>query len=168
MGQMTIVSILNDGWSTIKENPDQFLKNIEDGMNNHINGKHVHAYPVGHYANPMEVHTTFHSNMTKIVAVGGNHMENLTDIDENRDDDFYLAYKLGLAQKAQDAVETAKSNVANALAQVIVKDMQALHKTVDDILEIAKNYETYRMMSDEERAKIIWLVGCQISKDEKK
>lgn len=29
MGFMTVVSILNDGWDTIKKHPDQFIENIE-------------------------------------------------------------------------------------------------------------------------------------------
>ena len=32
MGYMTVVSILNDAWHDIKENPKAFIENISKGM----------------------------------------------------------------------------------------------------------------------------------------
>lgn len=160
MGRMTIVSILNDGWATIKENPKQFIDNIEAGMENYYDGKHVHMYPVGNYANPMEVHTAFHDSQMQIVAVGHNHMENVVDINESRTDDFYLAYKLDMARKVELAAKKAMEKVVYSLAKAIASDIKAAGKTVDNILEVAKTYNAFNLMSDEEKASVIWKTGC--------
>lgn len=53
MGFMTVVAILNDGWETIKENKEQFINAIEDGMST---GKDpVHYYAIGNHSNPVIV-----------------------------------------------------------------------------------------------------------------
>lgn len=52
MGHMTIVSILNDGFDTIENHPDEFIKNIKAGMHGGFaigNEKAVNSYPVGNY-----------------------------------------------------------------------------------------------------------------------
>lgn len=164
MGQMTVVSILNDAWPTIKENPEKFIENIEKGMMDYYDSKDVHSYPVGNHANPMEVHTSFHSNMTQVLTVGGNHMENLKDMKPSKRDDFYLSYKLSLAQKAQEAVDAAKSNVVDALSAMIADNMISSGKKVDEVLAIAKSYKTYQLMSEKEQAEVIWKIGCKLAK----
>lgn len=80
MGYMTVVSILNDGWETIKKNKDQFIENIEAGMKSNHSKKFINDYSVGNFANPMEVSKPFHVDMPHIFFVGRNSMTVLTDL----------------------------------------------------------------------------------------
>lgn len=57
MGQMTVVSLLNDGWDTIKEHPDQFIENIEKAITEQYDP--VRDYRIHNFANPMEVSASF-------------------------------------------------------------------------------------------------------------
>ena len=54
MGYMTVVSILNDGWHTIEEHPQEFVENIFNGMTEgrgpFEKQKRVKSYPVGNRA----------------------------------------------------------------------------------------------------------------------
>lgn len=85
MGYMTVVSILNDGWSTIKNHPDQFIENIEMGMNGSMeyndneSRKMINYYPVAGFCNPMEVAKSFHADTPQVFYVGQNCMTMLTD-----------------------------------------------------------------------------------------
>lgn len=98
MGFMTVVSILNDGWDTIKKHPEQFIKNIEMGMNGDdesgisIHNSMVNEYAVGNFANPMEVSKSFHADISHLFYVGQNCMTVLTDytVKDKRDIEFQL------------------------------------------------------------------------------
>ena len=82
---MTVVSILNDGWNTIKKHPDEFIQNIEKGMEgipsySKLPGSRtVNYYGVGNHANPMEVAESFHADHPGIFFVGQNTMTMLND-----------------------------------------------------------------------------------------
>lgn len=82
MGLMTTVTILNDGFEAIKNNPEQFLKGLEDGM--YGMGKKWAAssptslityHAVGSYDNCFEVALSQHSNQHRLYLVGGNCMQ---------------------------------------------------------------------------------------------
>jgi len=82
MGHMTIVSILNDGFDTIENHPDEFIKNIKAGMHGGFaigNEKAVNSYPVGNYANPMAVCRSFHADTPQVFFAGRNSLTLLTD-----------------------------------------------------------------------------------------
>lgn len=85
MGFMTVVSILNDGWDTIKKHPDQFIENIEMGMQGdgengiRLYNSMVNEYPVDNFSNPMEVAKSFHADTPHVFFVGRNCMTMLTD-----------------------------------------------------------------------------------------
>ena len=118
MGYMTVVSILNDAWHDIKKNPEQFIANIEKGMHDYTS-KVINHYPISGYANPMEVHRSFHANQSNLLLVGGNHMENVAVIDSSRTDDFYLAYKARALHEAEEKIEHAKVSLCYAIANAI-------------------------------------------------
>lgn len=82
MGHMTIVSILNDGWNTIENHPDEFIKNIKAGMHGSFsleNNKAVNSYRVGNYANPMAVCRSFHADRPQLFLASMNSLTLLTD-----------------------------------------------------------------------------------------
>lgn len=162
MGYMTVVSILNDAWDTIKKNPKQFIENIEDGMENY-HAPAVQHYPVGNYANPMEVHRSFHANLNKVLVVGGNHMEDLTELKPGRiSEDFYLAYKMRTIHCAEDIAASAKLEVMDAAAEMFAADMKRQGKDIASVKEFIQNSDIYKTMSDEETNKLIWMIGCKL------
>ena len=83
MGYMTVVSFLNDGISTFKEHPEQVIDNIISGGMGVSNGRRLHRavndYPVGNFANPMEVAQSFHADFSQVFLAGQNSMTMLTD-----------------------------------------------------------------------------------------
>lgn len=166
MGYMTVVSILNDAWDTIKQNPEQFIKNIEEGMHNY-NGKAVNHYPVSNYANPMEVHTSFHANLNHVLVVGGNHMEDVVAFQPSRSqEDFYLAYKLRTAQMAKDIAASALIEAQDVFASLVAKDMKTMGKTVDDIADFITRYDAFAEMEEDMQQLTIIKVGIRLEKGE--
>jgi hypothetical protein len=163
MGYMTIVCILNDAWPTIKENKNQFIANIEEGMENYHGGV-VKSYPVGNYANPMEVHRSFHANLNRVLVVGGNHMEDITATNPMRtNDDFYLAYKMRTIRCAEDMAKSAKIEIIDMTADMIVADMRKNTKDFDQIKETAEKYDSYKAMTEDEQNRLVWTIRSKLS-----
>ena len=158
MGYMTVVSILNDAWHTIKENPKQFIENIEKGMHEYASPKVINHYPVSGYCNPMEVRRSFHANQSNLLLVGGNHMEDIVALDPNRSDDFYLAYKVRAMHEAEDKVEQAKMNLCIAIAEAIKTAVKNQGKSKDQILEVAEATDAFMALSDKERGIVFKMV----------
>ena len=158
MGYMTVVSILNDAWHDIKENPEQFVANIEKGMHDYDTSKVIHHYPIAGYCNPMEVRRSFHANQSNLLLVGGNHMEDVVAIDATRVDDFYLAYKVRAMHEAEEMVERAKMNLCVAIATAIRTAMKNQGKGKDHILEVAEGTESFMALSDKERGFVFKMV----------
>lgn len=165
MGYMTVVSILNDAWNTIKENPEQFIKNIEEGMHSY-HGPSINHYPVDNYANPMEVHRAFHANLTHVLVVGGNHMEDLTELNPRRvNDDFYLAYKMRTVHCVENMAKSSKTEILHSAADMIVADMKRCGKDISQIKEVAQNLGIWKVMEDDERNWLVFLVGAKLAKE---
>lgn len=103
MGHMTIVSILNDGWNTIENHPDEFIKNIKAGMHGSFslkNNKAVNDYGVGNYANPMAVCRSFHADTPQVFFAGRNSLTLLTDsFCDNPKDIQYLLNRIEESKK---------------------------------------------------------------------
>ena len=164
MGYMTVVSILNDAWDTIKENPEQFIKNIEEGMESRY-GLAVQSYPVGNYANPMEVHRSFHANLNHVLVVGENHMEDLTELKPGKSkNDFYLAYKMRTIHCAEDMTASAKLEVMDSAAEMFAADMKRMGKDVSQIGATIQDSDVYKAMTEAERDTLIWMIGCKLAK----
>lgn len=109
---MTVVSILNDGWENIKKHPDEFINNIELGMNGIPSyskmpgSRSVNYYGVGNHANPMEVATSFHADHAGIFFVGQNTMTMLNDWRPKSDREMRLQLdRIVAAKRALDLVE---------------------------------------------------------------
>lgn len=156
MGYMTVVSILNDGWDTIKQNPKTFMENIEKGMHGYGHAA-VQSFPVGNYANPMEVHRSRHANMSQLLLVGGNKMEDLNDFEPHRMSDFYLAYKLRAIHEAEEKLEDAKEFLIRYVADELAKQARLLPEykagnlATIHLQQIAENMEVFAFMSNDEK-----------------
>ena len=158
MGYMTVVSILNDAWHDMEENPKQFMENIRKGMHAYESSKVINHYPVAGYCNPMEVHRSFHANQSNLLLVGGNHMENIGVFDPNRTDDFYLAYKARAIYEAEEKIEHAKISLCYAIANAIEAAMKNQGKSVDDVEAVAKSTESFMVLSKKEQTFVINMV----------
>lgn len=78
MGYMTTITILNDGFDQIKQNPERFVENIQLGMNG-INTwrkreRKINTYSVGNHCNPMEVAQSHHADEARLYLVYQNMM----------------------------------------------------------------------------------------------
>lgn len=159
MGYMTVVSILNDAWHDMEENPKQFMANIKKGMHDYDTSKVINHYPVAGYCNPMEVHRSFHANQSNLLLVGGNHMENVGVLDPNRTDDFYLAYKVRVMQEAEEKIEHAKVSLYFAIANSIENAMKNQGKSLNDVYEVANATESFMALTDKEQATVIQMIS---------
>ena len=84
MGYMTTITIRNDGFDSIKKNPEEFIKAIEEGMNGvnkmYLNEKgepdrkSVNDYSVGYHSNPLCVALSHHANIPRLYIVHENMM----------------------------------------------------------------------------------------------
>jgi uncharacterized protein YsxB (DUF464 family) len=161
MGYMTVVSILNDAWPTIKENHEQFIANIEHGMDDYDPSKTIHHYPISGYANPMEVRRSFHANQSVLLMVGQNHMEEVANINPHRkQEDFYLAYKMRTAMQAKEMADAAATEIANAFARMVANAMKTEGLPVDKIKEKAQTYDTFNAMDVETQNIVIFKIGA--------
>ena len=71
---MTVISILNDASSCVKDNPEQVAENIYqamNGINYNLMGQdrdnYVHDYSIGNYANPMQTVDPEHADTPQLV-----------------------------------------------------------------------------------------------------
>lgn len=98
MGYMTTVTILNDGFHGIEEQPDKFVETIRDAMNGCHNGFSdrcgVYTYYVGNAGNNVQLSPSYHADNTKLYLCGQNLMSDLSKIcgiESKRDIEFQLS-----------------------------------------------------------------------------
>lgn len=114
MGYMTVVSILNDAWETIKRHPEEFIENIEKGMNHpYYQDGAVQSYPVGNYYNPMEVAASFHADVPQVFYAGRNCMTMLTDHTAKKKND--IEFQLERAQEAKKVLNRQEKELKEKL-----------------------------------------------------
>jgi len=113
MGYMTTITILNDAWSTIKEHPEEFIENIDQGMNglSYFNGryyrKHINSYGVGNHCNPMEVAQSHHADDVRLYLVGQNMMSTFGYFNDIKD----IKLRKSLLRKAKWILEQEEKQI---------------------------------------------------------
>lgn len=135
MGHMTIVSVLCDAMDTIKEHPEQFVKNISEGMHDYGPRK-INSYGVGNHANPMMVHHEFHDMLDQLILVGHGYMTNIADMKTG----FYskrnaLRVKGTELAKANRILKNAYAAYMSFAQEVAIETVKDLH--LDDVTEEA-------------------------------
>ncbi|WP_097005259.1 hypothetical protein [Lacrimispora amygdalina] len=123
MGYMTIISILNDAWETIKQHPEEFIDNIEKGME-YYRGKTVKSYPVGNHCNPMVVHQSEHADTPQLLLAHCNSMIDLNAVRENKDSLFHLKYHMKSLGLAKNLIKCAEENIYDVVGKRIVHSLQ--------------------------------------------
>jgi len=133
MGNMTIISVIGDAMDTIKEHPDQFVKNISDGMHNYGPRK-INTYGVGNHANPMMVHQEFHSTLDQLILVGHDYMTNISDMQTGFHSKFNTLRVRGTElAKASRILKNAYAAYMSFAQEVALETVKNLH--LDDMTE---------------------------------
>jgi len=98
MGYMTTVTILNDGFHGIEENPKKFVESIRDAMCGCHNGSSdrcgIYTYYVGNAGNNVQLAPSYHADESKLYLCGQNLMSDLSKtygIELQRDVEFQLS-----------------------------------------------------------------------------
>ena len=168
MGNMTVVSILQDAWPTIKENPEQFVKNIEDGMNMPFTPagfpipiKSINSFGVGNHANPMMVARSWHDSRDKVFIVGHGYMADITETQDRKDKLFYLQNKGREIETVERALHQARKDqvtlAVQALTELVVMEIGG-HPTESDIMRIGNKHNVFDYIADEDKGHIISVV----------
>ena len=166
MGYMTVVSILNDGWDIMKKNPDIFIENIQKGMSGNYRSSSVQHYPVKGYCNPMEVRRSFHADQSVLVMVGQNHMEDVSDFDPNRNNDFYLAYKARMLSAVEDKVEYAYQQLAEKISSLAITEMIRRKLDTTPVLEVQEEFEAYQALPKNKKSNVFKMTEKAFSRME--
>lgn len=122
MGYMTVVSILNDGLDVIKKQPEEFVNNIECGVDGisadrkYRYSNNVNDYPVGNFANPMEVAKSFHADNPQIFYVGQNCMTMLTDWTASSKED--MEFQLERIKEAKKTLLVSERDLKEKLVSI--------------------------------------------------
>ncbi len=168
MGNMTIVSILQDAWPTIKENPEQFVKNIEDGMNMPFTPagfpipiKSINSFAVGNHANPMMVARSWHDSRDKVFIVGHGYMADITETQTRNDKLFYLQNKGREVEAVEKALRQARADLvkiaSQALTEEVVREVRG-RVTEYDIMRVGNAHGIFDYLKDDEKGHVISVV----------
>lgn len=160
MGQMTIVSILNDGWNEIKKNPQQFIDNIERGMHTmtRLNMPGTNSFSVGRHANPMRVHTSFHDSQTKVFVVGQGCMCELNELVPNANNLFRLNEQERKLEIVNSALERHKSQLWDLKYDTFLELAQledAKTLTRETMEELGHRYDLFAGLDSTEITRLI-------------
>lgn len=172
MGNMTVVSILQDAWPTIKENPEQFVKNIEDGMNMPFTPagfpipiKSINSFAVGNHANPMMVARSWHDSRDKVFIVGHGYMADITETHDRKDKLFYLQNKGREIEAVERALHQARKDqvqlAIQALTELVTMEIGA-RVTESDIMRVAHKHGVFDYVTDEDKGHIIAAVKANM------
>ena len=121
MGFMTVVTILNDGWETIKENKEQFVNAIEDGMA--AEKGPVHYYAIGNHSNPVIVAKSQHADVPQLVLAQFNDVEVIRSLPKQVSIPEAVQYKNRL-DTAERVLESAKGSLLDCVCESIIEDIK--------------------------------------------
>ena len=128
MGYMTVVTILNDGWHVIKNNKEELIDSIENGMHGiervcgspHLSKKMVTRHSIKNYSSCVIVNRSFHADEDTLLYVGQNNMKNLTHSDADTDIDTMLT-RMRDINRAKDLLARSEENMYYQIAEQIVR-----------------------------------------------
>lgn len=113
MGYMTTITILNDGFSQIKENPKEFVEKISEGMNGYrrflgsteINN--INSFGVGNHCNNIMVATSNHADDPRMFIS----YQNSLDIIGWGNDSKHLEYRKRLLKIAKGMIQYEEEQI---------------------------------------------------------
>jgi len=120
MGYMTPILFLNDGYSSIKENPEEVTNNVCKAMDD-FNGKEQ-FYGVGNHCNPMSALRPEHADVPRLMLA---HQNSLVELG--------FASELG---KRLDLIELRKRNLK--IAKQLIKQEERAIKEMQEKAEEKK------------------------------
>lgn len=108
MGFMTEVSILNDSWHLIKENPDQLVAAIAHGLHEDVATTHAVHGKTGIHVNPITVYPSHHADDPRLYLAYRNSFISLDCYDVERE------YGLRLVSTTSSLLDVLEHDVAVA------------------------------------------------------
>jgi hypothetical protein len=98
--------------------------------------------------------------------VGQNHMEDVSDFDPNRNNDFYLAYKARMLSAVEDKVEYAYQQLAEKISSLAITEMirRKLDKT--HVLEVLEELEAYQALPKNKKSNVFKMTEKAFSRME--
>lgn len=150
MGYMTIISILNDGWETIKNHKDEFIEKIENAMVSK-NGTKITHCSIHNFSSPLIVHSSQHADVPQVVLAQYNTM---IDINESLKDNITLEQLKGRKKEIETVkslIKCAEENVENVIGRRIKKAIKKDGKIIkelkiEEILDYLKRDEWAKEM----------------------
>ena len=122
MGYMTVISILNDAWETIRENGEEFFNGIERKMMPE-DDKLVHDVSVKGYCNYVQVHTSNHASIPVLCLAHQNNLVDINDIGAIHDNDTSMAYHAKILATTKKLVAEAEDAYYEKLADYVLKSI---------------------------------------------
>ncbi|MEK4006501.1 hypothetical protein [Paenibacillus sp. FSL H3-0333] len=113
MGYMTTITILNDGLSQIKDNPEEFVDKISEGMNGYrrflgsIERNSVSTFGVGNHCNNVMVAASNHADDPRMFISYQNSM----DIIGWGNDSTHLEYRKRLLKIAKGMIQYEEEQI---------------------------------------------------------
>lgn len=120
MGYMTTVTFQNDMWNTIKENPEEFIRTIEEGMSGAIGNYsvlregEVSDFGIAYYANGLKVAQAHHADDVRLYYVGENMMVPIGHGSGECQNESNIAFRKDLLKKAQRLLDVEKRKIEDA------------------------------------------------------
>lgn len=153
MGYMTVITILNDGWHIAKNNTNELIDRIEDGMNGierfggipRLSKKIVTKHNIKNYSSVISVNRSFHADDENLLYVGMNNMKNLTHTDQDLSVE-QIQCRIKDISHAQKLLEQSKENMYYQIAEHIVKtcrlqcNITLEKKTEEELVDCINRY----------------------------
>lgn len=163
MGYMTIISILNDGWSRIKENPKEFIDKIETGMFTY-RGKQVSHFSIGTFSSPLAVVKSKHADVPQLVYCQHNSTTDISAVSENKDSLSQLKYHKEVLNNSKQLIEAAEERIYDIIGTRVLKMIQENEENITDL----SIDEIYQYIKNDEWAKELKICNKTFAKYLKK
>lgn len=132
MGYMTIISILNDGWSRIKDNPKEFIDKIETGMFSY-RGKQVSHFSIGNFSSPLAVVKSKHADVPQLVYCQHNSTTDISAVSENKDSLNQLKYHKEVLNNSKKLIEAAEERIYDIVGARILESINTKGDKIEDL-----------------------------------
>ena len=151
MGYMTVISILNDAWETIRENGEEFFNGIERKMMPE-DDKLIHDVSVKGYCNYVQVHTSNHASIPVLCLAHQNNLVDINDIGAIRDNDTSMAYHAKILATTKRLVAEAEDSYYEKLATYVLKSIpNAASLSGEDLVNQVKKLPLFKKITTDNK-----------------
>lgn len=132
MGYMTVISILNDGWTSIQNNPEELVKQIDTGMDQ-MNPKTVTSHSVGNRYPSVFVGRSMHADNPQLMLACRNFMTSFhTPGDYMNVSEEFSRFSKNIAI-AEETLDFARRTAEEKAANMVADDIRAAGKNPEEM-----------------------------------